>query len=1579
MKTNLWKRALCMCLTLAMLVSFAPFAEILPKAEAAVAANHITMPITIRDYAADGMLFEFNQVGASGTLGAAETSTHTIAEINPSYRTWINNLNAGVYIVTYNGLTQTGPWGAGLYAHMAICDANGNVKKVLGYGEAKGANSEAKAQMQSGWYVVWCFNSAPAYSTLSAITSSNMGKYKLTYSGSTLTVSVASTGTVYHQGDTAGFSLLATGTADHINNLTDSASIPGTTLLQNGSWGLETDPDPVTTTLNSGAKQKVYGAWIRTDLVQPELVNGKMVYTQAAVDYLANYMSQIMVVPEKNADGSYNTYFVKGHKLAELDDMDLAAKIRAQVTGGLGTYADAKAKYDAGNLSAYTDISTWYDAAYFLLHNTFDDSVGYGKTVDSYKSLHLVQTTNADGEPCYVFNSGYDDTKYDYQSGEIYNTQTSNITVAKTNSGEESYVRGNALPEARFDPLGKSGAGADLGYGMSGDTYGDMISPSTADWNTFYDNTNYNLSLEGHAKFIYYEDSNMYFTFTGDDDVYLFINGKRVLDVGAAHSISKVKIYLNDVAEMCGLTNGKAYDFDFFYMERHGTAANFGIETNIQILDPSMMTTKTGYQNGVSTGYNGFVDPNSKVGYSFELQNNGDAAIQNLTFNDSDIGVSFTPTAITLNSDSNINEMYAILYNADGSIKTYYSAGQLTEDVLKTMLATGLQIGEKIGIYGFKYLIPESKWTSAGTFPNTVYTTAISTGDNTSTQTLSGIANWQVQKRDVETDCFHVYDWVGKDVKDTTWTTTNGVTVNKDELIQPLLDVAPEIDAVKATIALCSASGSETAAGKNPNAVLNSDESIVYTGTDTGVDTVYYKIKGVNNDSLVLHYHVYTYGAVNNTYVLDYGLSVELNGADFGLMNNDTTVLAENSIATTAKVTGIADATSHYGDFSWNDPSLKYTPDDIIDNIDTVNANVQILEDGATELTKFTGVVMTETVTTAPASVVYYEENFPGITYVNEGENSWAHYETVDDDGNSVAGTEQSADQDSNYGSDPNYESDKVGTIVSGDSVGTVVDKVTFNLDTTNLDTLQSSGIDALNQYLGLGGSDSNGTVNELVVNTTAEVMYFEFVGTGFEIISRTTDEQYAVINVQVQKKNDDGTYTVVKQKPVITESKGGDLYQVPIISITGLEKDEYRVVVSAAGSTETKTRVLYIDGIRIYGPLDDGSALEYYNPEEYQAEIFEVKQMIQNGQMIYADASETDDDLLLVTGTTLIEDVEAYGLLTSIESVEDYMTVGPNNELYLDGNSATGMIAFFLTPDADTPTGARTLEIGAHRKSDSMYEDNGEVYMTYASTAQDIIDGTNTYTISSGTEMYYSIDVNNLVQENGKYLVMIGTNGSENYFTTLALTNLKVAGYEISFAESAVMTAYTAGDLMSTSLVSEPAAVFAARRPVVEEAEPVETEPVETEPVETEPTETEPTETEPAATDPAVSEPSEPAATDPAVSEPVETEPVETEPPVTLTINSAALKAAKVVSGKVATLTVKTTVEGASITVTDAEGNEMEPVRSVVKANGDIVTFTFIWEVTGSRGDALDFTVRAYDAEGRPSLNEETVTVTIK
>ena len=1570
-KTNFWKKSLALVMMLAVMLSSMPamvFAETTTGDTMPMASNQfISMPITIRDYAADGMLFEFNQVGATGIVsvgGAAPKAAFTDNSgfdagnktTATSYKRYTATSDGGGMYITYNlgamgsrtdlrycvikYRTSAATVGSPTIGHR--CSSGNYYLTFPTTGYNKTAFQTIIIDLGSGtdsvnYVTIYPKLAKDAYIDIAYIAFCADEDDANTYKNNDGVVVPEAT---YEQGDTAGFSLLATSDADWLTNLPkdESLTIPGTDLIENGSWG-STVPDAITATLPGGAKQLVYGAWIRTGLVNPTLnANKKFTYTEAAVDYLADYMQKTMAVKWQDEDGTYNTYFVMGHKLSDLGGTDLATKIRAQVTDGLGTYAEAEAKYNNGGLKNYTGITTWYDAAYFLLHNMFDDSTGYGKTVSEYKMMNLVQKTKDDGSICYVFNSGYDGAKYDYTNGVIYNTQTETITGAPTASGGEQYVRGNKLPKDRFDPLGMSGAGANLGYGMSGDIYGDLITDSSADWADYYDSTNYNLTMESHAKFIYYEDENLYFTFTGDDDVYLFINGKLVLDLGAAHSISKAKINLNDVAEMCGLKDGEAYDFDFYYAERHGTAANFGIETNIKIVDPSMLTEKTGYQNNVNTGYNGFVAPLVPVEYEFALQNNGEADITNLTFIDNDINVSLTESAIALNSDSKMSELSVVVYNTDGSVKETVAAGSLTDEAmaakLMALLKAGLKcdqndnVGEKIVIRGFKYKIPWSDLDST-TFLNTVYTTAVSAGENTSSQVLNGMATWAVHKREYDFTDYHVYEWLGK-----------SVTLTKEEVLAQLVSLVNGFNPDKATIEISSASGATTGVNVNTKAVVNSDGSITYTGAQTGLDTFYYKVTE-ESVTAIIGVAVYTYDVAPNTYVLDYGLAVELNGANFGLLNNDlaTLVLSENIYGTSYKITGISEATSNYGTFAWVENtedetlmggSLKYTPNDIMDNKDTVKVNIQLLETGATEVSKFTGLDMYEIVTVVPASIVYYEENFPGITYVSDNGNNWAHYETVDEDNNSVAGTEQSADQNSNYGSDPNYEEDKVGTIVSGGSVGTVVDSTNMQLDTSSLNALQASGIESLNDYLGLDGADSNGTVNQLVVNTTAEVMYFEFVGTGFEIISRTTMEQYAVINVEVQKDNGDGNYTVMMQKPVITESKGGDLYQVPIISITGLDKATYRVVVKAAGSTETKTRVLYIDGIRIYGPLSDGEALEYYNPEEYQAEISEIKQMIQNGQMIYTDVSDTEGKTQLVTGSTMVEQVDGNGgVLTSIENVEQYMQVGPNNELYLDGNSTNGLIAFFLTPIADYPEGAKTLEIGAHRKSDSSIDDNGAVYMVYGSTADSIINSTsaNTYEIASGTEMYYTIDVNNLVMdEAGRYLVMIGTNGSD-FCTVLALTNIKVAGYEISFAETAVTAAAEADTLDEEPIVAQTFAVLRARMAAVEEEPEVEEIPVNE----------------------------------------------------NLIINSAALRAAKVVSGKTATLTVKAGAEAETIVVTAADGTAVEATRTVRKVSGDVATFTFFWNVTGSRGDALDFTVRVYDADGLASVNVETVTVTIK
>lgn len=155
-------------------------------------------------------------------------------------------------------------------------------------------------------------------------------------------------------------------------------------------------------------------------------------------------------------------------------------------------------------------------------------------------------------------------------------------------------------------------------------------------------------------------------------------------------------------------------------------------------------------------------------------------------------------------------------------------------------------------------------------------------------------------------------------------------------------------------------------------------------------------------------------------------------------------------------------------------------------------------------------------------------------------------------------------------------------------------------------------------------------------------------------------------------------------------------------------------------------------------------------------------------------------------------------------------MTFGPNNEIYLDGNAAVGMIAFYLTVDESVAPNARTIQIGAHRKVDSVIGATGSVTMVYGSTAADLRNGTNAYTLYNGTEQYYTIDVSRLTQgEDGRYLVMIGTNGSATPGEILSLTTLKLSGYTISSMEAMLVNANNSGDLADLSVVDQAAQLY--------------------------------------------------------------------------------------------------------------------------------------------------------------------------
>lgn len=346
--------------------------------------------------------------------------------------------------------------------------------------------------------------------------------------------------------------------------------------------------------------------WSRAGLVQEKLgANGMPVYTDAAVKYVASLLKA----------GYYNE--MSGNCNSLIYDTFVASNGSRTIRN---TSADGFSD-NFRNAKTYANIKNAYDLAWYLLNTIYQADTNmttvagtdgqthsvpiYGMAVDAYKSIVL--TDNGTGT--YSFEAGYSGTKkdvqYDRESGTIYNG---------TNGGDES----------GFYPL------ENLGYEQPG-----LLTTTSAVGATH----NGGFTLRGESQFVYNKDSNLYFTFTGDDDVYMYINGVLALDLGGAHGRNSKTVNLNDLdATKYGLKEGQVATFTFFYMERCSDASTFGIETNMELVQRAINVEKKAYDTSYANEYASgtAVINGTTVAYDLIVTNKSNSPMTQIKLTDTD-------------------------------------------------------------------------------------------------------------------------------------------------------------------------------------------------------------------------------------------------------------------------------------------------------------------------------------------------------------------------------------------------------------------------------------------------------------------------------------------------------------------------------------------------------------------------------------------------------------------------------------------------------------------------------------------------------------------------------------------------------------------------------------------------------------------------------------------------------------------------------------------------------------------------------------------------------------------------------
>jgi fibro-slime domain-containing protein len=94
---------------------------------------------------------------------------------------------------------------------------------------------------------------------------------------------------------------------------------------------------------------------------------------------------------------------------------------------------------------------------------------------------------------------------------------------------------------------------------------------------------NYHFTVELATSFLYAGGET--FQFTGDDDMWVFINRKLAMDLGGVHESETARVDLDRDRGKLGIEPGNTYSLNIFFAERHTVQSNFHITTTISQFD----------------------------------------------------------------------------------------------------------------------------------------------------------------------------------------------------------------------------------------------------------------------------------------------------------------------------------------------------------------------------------------------------------------------------------------------------------------------------------------------------------------------------------------------------------------------------------------------------------------------------------------------------------------------------------------------------------------------------------------------------------------------------------------------------------------------------------------------------------------------------------------------------------------------------------------------------------------------------------------------------------------------------------